>query len=121
MKNKYQRLSKEEKKEAIKEYRAESEKNTDFIHQINKMFVLGIIGAIYGVLAVAFDFIYPQTKIWSYIVDNIVLIFSIFLIIQRNRFLVITMNNYLINKDDNKKELKEIKKTSKKTSKKKSK
>ena len=113
MKNKYQRLSREEKKKAIKEYRSVSPKNDNFIHTINKMFVLGIIGTIYSVVAIAYDFMYPNTKIWNYIVDNIVLIFSIFLIIQRNKFLRITINNYLIDKSYEEKEKEEKKKTKK--------
>ena len=116
MKNRYQRLSKEEKKEAVKEYRALSTKNDNFIHTINKMFVLGIIGLVYGCLAILTDFYFTFTTVWNFIVDGIVLIFSVFLIVQRNRFKEAAINNFLIDKEKNSKK-KETKKTTKKKNK----
>ena len=117
MKTKYQRLTKEEKKALVAEYRSISPKNDNFMHTINKMFVLGIIGTVYGIISAITDFIFPFTTVWNFIIDGIVLIFSVFLIVQRNRFKESALNNFLIDKkaaEEMKSAIKPTKKTSKK-------
>lgn len=110
MKNKYQRLSKEEKIEAIKRYRAVSTRNDNFIRATNRMFVVGIIGLVYGIISVITDFILAYTTTFNYIVDGIVLVFSVFLIVNSMRFKESSLNSFLITENDNK----ETKKTTKK-------
>ena len=120
MKNKYQRLTREEKKAAIKEYRSVSERNDNYIRILNRMLVLGIIGVVYGIVSVVTDFIFTFTSVFNYIVDGIVLIFSTFLIVNRNKIVRTAINNYLIDKANSTNDTKKVEKkeTKKKTAKK---
>ena len=120
MKNKYQRLTREEKKAAIKEYRSVSERNDNYIRILNRMLVLGIIGVVYGIVSVVTDFLFTFTSVFNYIVDGIVLIFSTFLIVNRNKIVRTAINNYLIDKANSTNDTKKVEKkeTKKKTAKK---
>ena len=118
MKNRFQRLSKQEKKQAIKEYIAEDEQNKSYMSTLTRMKVLGIIGFIYGTLALLADIFILNVSIWTYFVDAIVMIFTVFLLVQRSRIFNGTMNAYVISRDLTKKEVapkKEVKKETKKT------
>ena len=98
MKNKFQRMTKKEKKELIKSYRSESKKNDNYIHTLNRMLIFAIIGFIYGFLMMLMDIFILHTSVWSIIVDSIVMIFTTFLIVQRNNIYTGTLNNYAIDK-----------------------
>lgn len=99
MKNRFQRLSKQEKKQAVKEYIAEDPNNKNYMSTLTRMKVLGIIGFIYGTLALLADIFILNVSIWTYLVDAIVMIFTVFLLVQRSRIFNGTMNAYVIERD----------------------
>lgn len=121
MKNKFQRMSRQERKELIKEYKNENDNNKHYISTLNRMLVLGIIGFVYGTIAILFDIFVLNVSFWTYIIDAVVMIFTVFLIVQRQRILIATMNNYAINKSKKEEEKKEAKKPKAKKSTKKEK
>ena len=98
MKNKFQRMTKQERKELVKSYRSESDKNNRYMHLLNRMLVFGTIGFIYGLIMIIFDIFIWDVSIWNYLVDAIVMIFTAFLIVQRNNIYVATLNAYAIEK-----------------------
>ena len=97
MKNKYQRLSREEKKQVVKDFRAESKKNDDYMGVLNRMLILGIIGLIYGIASMIGDIFFFKASVLAYIIDGIVIAFSVFLIVQHFRIKGAVLNYYLVN------------------------
>ena len=97
MKNKYQRLSREEKKQVVKDFRAESEKNNNYMGVLNRLLILGIIGLIYGIASMLGDIFFFKASVLAYIIDGIVIAFSVFLIVQHYRIKGAVLNYYLIN------------------------
>lgn len=100
MKNRYQRLSKEEKKEAKKRYIAFSERNKNYMSLLNRMLILGIIGLVYGLISSFFDAFILSVPVWSYIIDGVIVIFSVFLIVQKARIQSSTINKFLIDENN---------------------
>ena len=96
MKNKYQRLSKEEKKEAKKRYIAFSDRNKSYMSLLTRMLVLGIIGLTYGIISAIFDAFILSVPVWSYVVDGVIIVFSVFLLVQKSRIQSSTINKFLI-------------------------
>jgi hypothetical protein len=66
---------------------------------LNRMKVLGIIGFIYGTLSLLADIFILNVSIWTYFVDAIVMIFTVFLLVQRSRIFNGTMNAFVIERD----------------------
>jgi hypothetical protein len=97
MKNKYQRLTREEKKQVVKDFRAESEKNNNYMSVLNRMLILGIIGLIYGIASMLGDLFFFKASVLAYIIDGIVIAFSVFLIVQHFRIKGAVLNYYLVN------------------------
>ena len=97
MKNKYQRLTKAEKKQAVKDFRAASEKNNNYMKTLTRMKVYGILGLIYGIAAILSDVFVLNAAVWAYLVDGVVIVFSLYLLIQRNTIKTAVVNNFLIN------------------------
>jgi O-antigen/teichoic acid export membrane protein len=107
MKNKYQRLNRKEKKQVVKDYINESEKNKNYYSTLKRMFLFGLLGLIYGVVMMIITFITPEgsvwhTSNWDYIVNSIVIIFTVFILVKHSSIKTAVLNNYLINKKDNK-------------------
>ena len=96
MKNKYQRLSREDKKEAKKRYIASSDRNKSYMSLLTRMLVLGIIGLTYGIISAIFDAFILSVPVWSYVVDGVIIVFSVFLLVQKGRIQSSTINKFLI-------------------------
>ena len=104
MKNKFERLSKEEKKQAIKDY---GEKYPESLKGFNGMRIVGIFGLIYGSLMFAADLIWKElmhTSVWSFIIDGFLVVFCVVLLVARERYLNKLVNSFLINRDSSNKE-----------------
>ena len=99
MKNRYERLTKEEKKQVYKDFRNESEKNDKYAGVLNRMLVCGTLGFIYGVVSIISDIFLLHAAVWAYLVDAIVIIFTFYLIFQRNAIKKGVLNNYIIQKE----------------------
>ena len=98
MKNKYQRLSKEEKKQARIDFK-HSEYNQNKIYEKgNRLRIFGIIGMIYALINFGIDFIY-KGDIWNFILDAALLIFCLVAFIVIGDILDKQINKYLIERD----------------------
>ena len=96
MKNKFQKMTRQEKKELIKSFRAESEKNSRYMRTLNEMLVIGILGTIYGIGNLLLDYFVLHVKVYAYVLDGIVLLFGLVLIINRTKFKNAVLNHYAI-------------------------
>lgn len=108
MKNKFERLSKRERKEAIIEFQNVDEKNSNLIRRLKRLRLIGIIGIIYAVLMFLMDFLNSQGIIEfglnifgthaliNYIVDACLLIFCVFFLVKANQILKEQVNKYLV-------------------------
>ncbi|MCX4364327.1 MAG: hypothetical protein OSJ70_00950 [Bacilli bacterium] len=102
MRNKYQRLSKEEKKQARLDYK-NSEYNQNKIYEKgNRLRIFGIIGMIYATLSFAIDFLY-KGDIWNFLLDAALLIFCLIAYLVISDILDKQINKYLIERDKPKK------------------
>ena len=119
MKNRYQRLSKEEKKEAKKRYIAFSDRNKNYMSLLTRMLILGIIGLVYGIISSIFDAFILSVPVYCYIVDAVIVIFSVFLIVQKNQIQASTINKFLIDESKDEPVKEEKKETVKKVEEKK--
>lgn len=108
MKTKYERMTKQEKKELYKEYKKEK---SIFASKMEKMFILCNLGIGYGMLMFIYDFFYKKSTV-SYILDIIVFIFCLLALIKVISIKKELLNKYAIEKD--KKRKKEIVKKYKK-------
>ena len=99
MKNKFQRMTKVEKKQAVKDFIAADPKNKNYMSTLNRMKILGIIGFIYGTAAILADIFILTVPVITYIVDATVMIFTAFLLVQRSRIYNGTMNAFVIQRD----------------------
>lgn len=95
MKLKYQRLAKEEKQKIKSDFLKTKESIT--YEKAHKIFVLSIIGIIVSIASFIFD-VFFKSETFSFVLDGLLLIFSItFLIIMYNIKLN-EINKYVINK-----------------------
>lgn len=108
MKNKYQRLNKEDKKKARLDFK-KSEYNRNRIYEKgSRLRIFGIIGMAYALISFGIDFFY-KGDIWNFILDGSLLVFCLVTFIVFGDILDRQINKYLIEKDkslDNKKKKK---------------
>ncbi len=98
MKNKYQRLSKEEKKQARKDFK-NSEYNRNKIYEKGRRLrIFGIIGMIYALISFGIDFLY-KGDVWNFILDAALLIFCLVTYIVFGDIIDKQINKYLIARD----------------------
>lgn len=103
MKNKYQRLSKEEKKIARKDYASSSELNKLQSRRLKRAQVTGILGMIYGIGMIVYSLI-DKGYWWEYITYCFMLIFGLGLYFKSKDFYIQLINKYLIERDNSKKD-----------------
>ena len=105
MKNKYERLMPEEKKEAEIEFLKYDREHNNYAVKYTKLKRIGWFGVIYAVIATAFE-IYGIVKggnvisgsIFGIVVDCLLLLVCTFFIVQSDRLLKYQINQYLIMK-----------------------
>lgn len=98
MRNKYQRLDKEGKKQARLDFK-NSEYNKNKIYEKgNRLRIFGIIGMIYAVLSFGIDFLY-KGDIWNFLLDAALLIFCLIAYLVISDILDKQINKYLIERD----------------------
>ena len=114
MKNRYQRLDRKGRKEAKKRYIDFSERNKKYMALLTRMLVLGILGLIYGIVSALFDVFILPAPIYSYIIDAVIVIFSVFLIVEKGQIQASTMNKFLIDESKGTKIKEEVKEEPKK-------
>lgn len=120
MKNKYQRLSKEEKLNAKKEY---AKRHNVVYNKFTKLKRICIFGIVYSVIVLAIDFIYKDILLKGSFNVNIlldcgVLLFSVFFLVYSTKRIEGLINEMLV-EDLRQKQVNDWKKEEKKTTKKK--
>jgi hypothetical protein len=111
VKNKYQRLNKEEKKDAIKRYK-ENEDNLSLYNRLKRLQIVLLIGALLGIGVIIY-LVVTQDK-WFYIAEyGFMIVFCVVLYMFCKTTLERKYNEFLINESKKKKEDKQSKKKSK--------
>lgn len=97
MKNKYQRLNKEEKRQARKDFKNSESNKIEIYQRLNRLKTIGIVGIIYSLITFGLDFLFKSTK-WNFLLDGALLIFCLLTLIKSNEILVKQINKFLIEK-----------------------
>jgi len=92
VKNKYQRMSKDEKKELIKEYKA-TEKGAYIMNKLRNVLICGILSYIYAVYLII-----TAENIWNYIGAGGLLIAGCVFIVGSIKLCGKNLNKYAIKK-----------------------
>lgn len=103
MKNKYERLSKEEKKLACDNFKNSEDNKNRVYEKLTRLKVIGLFGFIYGVLSMLFDIFIIDSKTWIYFYDGVVIVISFVAFYKSSEMRSRLVNSYLINKDKKKK------------------
>lgn len=97
MKNKYQRMNREEKKQCQKFY-YNTEKGKEMRRRLNRLVVLGIIGILFAVFLVISGYISNEINWATWTMAVILIIFSIIFIIGSYKLRIKCLNAYAIKK-----------------------
>ena len=103
MKNKYQRLSSDEKKQARLDYRDSNEINGNIYKKLNRLTIISTIGIVYSILSFVID-LFLTKIVWDFVIDAVLLIFCLIFIIKSQSLLSEQVNKFLINRENNKKD-----------------
>ncbi len=95
MKNKYQRLSKEEKKQARLDFKKSEENHNKLYERLTRVRAIGVFGILYSILSFLYDF-YSQAEIYIFIIDGFLLIFCLVFIIKATELRNRQVNQFLI-------------------------
>lgn len=101
MKNKYERMTKEEKKEIYKEFK---DKKSELVKKMERMLLICKIGIVYIIIAIIYDFLLFNTI--SLIFDGLILLLCIGMLIKTRNTKIELLNTYAIEKE--KKSKKEV-------------
>lgn len=96
MKNKYQRMNKEEKKKLIAEYQ-KTEVGKNQLFRLKRLLIIGIVLIIFGILEILVAY-FTKNGIWDYISGVICIITGIIFIISSFRIKGNSLNNFAIKK-----------------------
>ena len=107
MKNRYQRMTKEEKKQLRSEYKAH---HAELKKRLNRVGIISIFGIVYGAAMFAFDYYRNAVDIWSWIIDSLLIIVCVFLYVQSQTMLLREYNRFAIQQAHNKEEKKRVEK-----------
>ena len=95
MKNKYERMSKEEKKQVYNKYKLNKK---EFANKMEKMFILCYVGIGYAILMFIYDYFYKKSTV-GYILDIVVFAFSIVALLKVVSIKKDLLNKFVLNKD----------------------
>lgn len=101
MKNKYMRLTKEEKRLAEKEYCESSEEKASLFKRLKRLRFIGVFGIIYASLSFILDILFTN-NIWDYVLDAILLIFCLVFVLKANDMIINQVNKFIIDKQKKK-------------------
>ena len=96
MKNKYQRMSKEEKKKLIEDYK-KTELGKNNLFRFKRLLIIGIIGIVFAIVECLVAY-FNKDDIWDYISAGILFIASIIFVVGSIRIKGKQLNNFAIKK-----------------------
>ena len=97
MKIKYKRMSKNEKKELIKDYRA-TDKGKNMYIRLIRLTIIGIIGIIYSICYFSYEYLNNSLSLSDYLLTIPLFLASIFFILMAYKLRIKVLNNYAIKK-----------------------
>lgn len=100
MKTKYERMSRNEKKELYREYKKEK---GVFASKMEKMFILCYAGIFYSLVVFIYDFFY-KNSMPGYILDVVLFVFCLLALLKINLTKKELLNNYVLKKEREKKQ-----------------
>lgn len=124
MKNRFERLSKKEQKEAIKEFTNLDDNHKLLVKRLKRLQIVGIVGIIYSCLIMVIDYLnineiidigfgtFVGHPMLNYIIDACLLILCVFFTFKSKQILNSQVNKYLVEQARNK-QVKEFKKENK--------
>lgn len=95
MKNKYQRMSKEEKKQTKEKYYA-TEDGKIMKNRLIRLFIIGVMGIAFSGYLVYSNITKDGNSIWQYLTASVLFIFSIVYIISSFKLRVKVLNKFAI-------------------------
>ncbi len=112
MKNKYERLDEEGRKQAEIDFKKYDYKHNRLWPKYKRLKNVGILGVGYSVIAIIYEIVCLITKvvwtsIFALVVDVLLLLLSIFFIYQADRLFKYQVNQFLIERDRKKKKKEE--------------
>lgn len=115
MKIKYLRMTKEEQKQALEDYKNSSEVASEVVKRIKRVRIISCIGLIYGIALSIFNVI-TSAHFVDYISSGVTIIACLLLFIKSKEILIGKVNEYIVTnirnkqKEERKKEEKKAKK-----------
>ena len=101
MKNKFERLTKEEQASAIEEYKNSSEVGANVVKRLKRTRTIALLGIIYSVILFISNFI-THAAVYEFILAAGVLVACTILFVKSKDVLHNTVNKYLVNQMRNK-------------------
>jgi len=95
MKNKYQRMSKQEKKE-LKETYYKTEEGKSMYNRLTRLLITGSMGILFSIYLIYTNYSKDGNNIWEYLVAAILLIASIIYIISSIKIKIKVLNKFAI-------------------------
>ena len=105
MKNRYQRMTKEERKKLRKDYK---DSHAELKKRLDRVVIISIIGILYGIAMFIFDYYRNAVDIWSWIIDSVLVIVCVLLFVQSRRMLAREYNRFAIQLAHNQEEKKRV-------------
>lgn len=96
MKNKYERLTSEERREAHDNFKNSEDNKNKVFEKLTRLKVIGMFGFIYGIIAFVAD-VLLGSKVWMYIYDAVVVVISFVAYYKSKQMRNRLVNSYLIN------------------------
>ena len=94
MKNKYQRMSKDEKKK-LKQKFIQTEYGKNLLHRLNRLLIIGLIGIVFAIFEFVISFL-NKDDIFDFISAVLLLVISIIFIISSIKTKTKQLNNYAL-------------------------
>lgn len=95
MKNKYQRMSKEEKLKVKEKYYA-TEDGKIMRNRLTRLLIIGIMGIFFGIYLIYSNITEDGNNIWQYIISGVLLIASLVYIISSIKLRIKVLNKFAI-------------------------
>jgi len=95
MKNKYQRMTKKEKKDIQNKY-YQTESGKTMKNRLNRLIITGIMGIAFGLFLIYSNITKDGNLLWQYMMAGILIIFSIIFIIGSIKIRIDVLNKYAI-------------------------
>lgn len=97
MKNKYERLSKEEKRIACDNFKNSEDNKNKVYEKLTRLKIIGLIGFIIEFIWMLLDVFVYKSKVWIYFFDAVVVIICFVAFLKASQMRSRLVNSYLIN------------------------